>query len=161
MARAGTTNSIAFVSEKSRERAIELVRAGKAVSFISLAMGLGRNSLGRMLTHIEENLIHADFSTLRSDDQIAVTWYKRFAEARAEEGMALEAKVATGGAEWKRDAWLLERRHAYAYGDQSKLELTGADGGPVSVSAAIVQLPARDLEAESGPSDDVSEEPGE
>lgn len=161
MARSGPTNSIAFITEAKREQAIELAEKGHAITFISLAIGLATTTLPRVIRHIEEELLFADFATLRSDDQIAVTWYRRFAEARAKEGMALETKIATGGVEWKRDAWLLERRHSYAYGSQNKLEVSGPEGGPVNVSAAIIQLPARDLAPQCWPADGVPEEPSE
>lgn len=160
--RSGRDIVIATISHERRELAIELVRKGHAITFISRKIGIGRDSLRRLINHIEDKLLLADPAQLRSDEKIALEWYQRFADAWAEEGMELERKVAAATTPiWNRDAWLLERRHPHAYGNRNAVELTGAEGGPVNVTASIIELPARDVDPEPGPADAVPEEPGE
>jgi hypothetical protein len=43
---------------------------------------------------------------------------------------------------WKRDAWMLEKLDPEHFGTR-RVEVTGADGGPVQVQAQIVVVPAR------------------
>lgn len=72
--------------------------------------------------------------------------YPEFAEAvEAAAGAAVTAcmakiqKAATEGS-WQASAWILERRHPDRYG-RTRVELTGAEGGPVAVAANVVVVP--------------------
>lgn len=53
--------------------------------------------------------------------------------------MAKIQKAATEGS-WQASAWILERRHPDRYG-RTRVELTGAEGGPVAVAANVVVVP--------------------
>lgn len=72
--------------------------------------------------------------------------YPEFSEAvESASGQAVAAcmakiqKAATEGS-WQASAWILERRHPDRYG-RTRVELTGAEGGPVAVSAHVVIVP--------------------
>lgn len=72
--------------------------------------------------------------------------YPEFAEAvESASGQAVTAcmakiqKAATEGS-WQASAWILERRHPDRYG-RTRVELTGAEGGPVAVAANVVVVP--------------------
>lgn len=53
--------------------------------------------------------------------------------------MAKIQKAATEGS-WQASAWILERRHPDRYG-RTRVELTGAEGGPVAIAANVVVVP--------------------
>jgi hypothetical protein len=53
--------------------------------------------------------------------------------------MAKIQKAASEGS-WQASAWILERRHPDRYG-RTRVELTGAEGGPVAVAANVVVVP--------------------
>ena len=59
--------------------------------------------------------------------------------------MAKIQKAATEGS-WQASAWILERRHPDRYG-RTRVELTGAEGGPVAVAAQVVVIPQLDGDA--------------
>jgi transposase-like protein len=72
--------------------------------------------------------------------------YPEFAEAvESASGQAVTAcmakiqKAATEGS-WQASAWILERRHPDRYG-RTRVELTGAEGGPVAIAANVVVVP--------------------
>jgi len=72
--------------------------------------------------------------------------YPEFAEAVEEAAgqavvanMAKIQKAATEGS-WQASAWILERRHPDRYG-RTRVELTGAEGGPVAIAANVVVVP--------------------
>jgi transposase-like protein len=72
--------------------------------------------------------------------------YPEFSEAvESASGQAVTAcmakiqKAATEGS-WQASAWILERRHPDRYG-RTRVELTGAEGGPVAISANVVVVP--------------------
>lgn len=80
---------------------------------------------------------------------------------RVEQGWGLKeahwiGKLQTGtGKDAGRWQWLLERHFPEEYKGTQRVELTGADGGPVATVAKVVLLPP--LEGDDG---DVAETPG-
>lgn len=90
---------------------------------------------------------------------------------RIEQGWGLKeahwvGKLQSGtGKDSSRWQWLLERHFPEEYKGTQRVELTGADGGPVATLAKVVMLPALELEnderaggdlaAERGPADGV------
>lgn len=78
---------------------------------------------------------------------------RQYAEARADRVQQLIAVIEEGAraydagpghvkADWKAAAWLLEKGEPLLFGSRAKVEVTGADGGPVAVSASVVIVPA-------------------
>lgn len=59
-------------------------------------------------------------------------------EARLE---AMRLAPSKGG-DWKREAWLLERLHPKEFGQLTKTQISGPDGGPVQTQASVVIVPA-------------------
>lgn len=91
---------------------------------------------------------------------------------RVEQSLGLQeghwiGKLQSGqGKDAARWQWLLERKFPEEYKATQRMELTGADGGPVATMARVVMLPALELEgddersgggvaAERGPSNRV------
>lgn len=80
--------------------------------------------------------------------------YPEFSEAvESASGQAVTAcmakiqKAATEGS-WQASAWILERRHPDRYG-RTRVELTGAGGGPVAVSAHVVVVPQMEADPQT------------
>lgn len=53
---------------------------------------------------------------------------------------AMRVPVAKGG-DWKREAWLLERLHPKEFGQLTKTQISGPNGGPVQTQASVVIVP--------------------
>ena len=89
--------------------------------------------------------------------------YLAFSEAvRAAEAEGLLENVRrireAGRRDWRAAAWLLERRHKKAYGQQ--VAITGEEGGPVEIGVRFVDY-RTGLAAPTGGSGDDSDPPGE
>ena len=67
------------------------------------------------------------------------------ARAKSELGLVQEVRAA---ADWKAQAWLLERRHVNEWG-RRRLEVTGADGGPITLAQLDKQMRDDDEHARS------------
>jgi hypothetical protein len=69
-------------------------------------------------------------------DQAFVDFFEtvKQAEGKAAVGWLAKIEVAANDGNWQAAAWKLERRYPGEYGRQ-RIELTGKDGGPVTVKA--------------------------
>jgi len=62
------------------------------------------------------------------------------AETRAETDLVAVVK-AKAIEDWHAAAWILTHRHDHHWGNTTKTELTGKDGGPVQVSGPVIMVP--------------------
>lgn len=156
MARSGPNNMIASLSIDHRQLAIDLAREGHPLGVIAKSIGRSGGKMHRALREIEEKYLDQPRGDLRDDDRIAVEWYLEFTAAQAEHAIKIKNQLSVAGPEWKRDAWVLEKVHPYAYGASSRHELSGPDGGPIETHATVaIYLPELD---DAG--DSLASEPG-
>lgn len=63
------------------------------------------------------------------------------------DGTKLEERTETTGGNWQAAAWLLERRHTADFGRQTKLEVSGPEGGPIQVDESAEARISEKLDA--------------
>lgn len=88
----------------------------------------------------------------RADDPDADPIYSEFSEAfrRARataEADAVRLIVEAGRKEWRALAWFLERSFPEHYGKRTKTELTGAQGGPITLAGLEALMGVGDPDA--------------
>lgn len=62
-------------------------------------------------------------------------------------GVTTTERTETVGGLWTAAAWLTERRHTQDYGRQTKMEISGPDGGPIQVDDSAEARISEKLEA--------------
>ena len=141
----GRPRAIPRVPVELRTKVIELARAGHALEVVAEYLDIGRSTLFGALARAEEARERRNAGEeLSPDDQAELDFCSVLRSVRAEVAMKHETKQQAGGPDWKASAWLLERRYPDVYSARSKTEITGADGGPVNINAAVVILPELD-----------------
>lgn len=74
------------------------------------------------------------------------TFARACAKARhAHVAMRLEA-IESGGGDWKRQAWLLERLEPTLFAPTTRTQISGPEGGPVQTQSSVVVVPAIDVD---------------
>lgn len=75
-----------------------------------------------------------------------LTFAREVAQARhAHIAMRLEA-IESGGGDWKRQAWLLERLEPTLFAPTTRTQISGPEGGPVQTQSSVVVVPAIDVD---------------
>jgi hypothetical protein len=118
-------------NEERAEKLLQAVRGGNYLETAARYAGLSYHTLRRWV--------------LKADDPDAPPEYREFKEAlekaRADAEVASLAKIQKAGSEgaWQASAWFLERSWPERWGkrETNRIELVGADGGPVKVVAGI------------------------
>ena len=107
-------------------------------------VGVHPTTLGQWIRRGEE-LSGKDEGELDNDERLFVELYNEVRKARSMSEMrAVERIRQAGERDWKANAWFLERTATSRWGRTERLELTGAEGGAIEVSAEAVE---RKLEA--------------
>lgn len=109
-----------------QERIVSALRAGNYMDTAAQYAGIGESTLHRWI------------ATGREEDAPEI--YKEFREAveraRAEaevRNVHLIQQAAQGGT-WQAAAWFLERSHPGKWGRREKVEMSGPDGGPITLT---------------------------
>ena len=85
----------------------------------------------------------------KGDGPKARTPYKEFrdavqaAKAEAEARMVMVIQRAANDGSWQAASWYLERTQQNKYGKQNRLEVTGAENGPIKMDLSIDELETR------------------
>lgn len=164
----GRPRAIARVPEGKRAKVVELARKGRPLDLIADYLGISRETLRNATTRAREALARQEAGeTLSDEDASELAFVAALHVARAERSFELQDGVEAGGgkdgADWRALAWSLERMQPEVFGTRSKTEISGPEGGPVSVHAAVVVLPPLDdagsaVAAEPRTADSVSGE---
>jgi len=118
-------------NEETTTRLITALRSGNYRRVSCKYAGIHYNTLLAWLAKAEEPDAPPEY--LEFSDAVEK------AEAEAEiHDIALIRQAATGG-QWQAAAWIRERKNPERWGrrDASKIELTGADGGPVDMRVSL------------------------
>ncbi len=114
------------LTDESAARFVEAVGLGATYELAARYAGFDDSTFRRYISDDRP-----EFQAFR-----AAVW-----QAEAEGVQALLARIHTAAAtDWRPAAWILEHRHPKDYGRQ-RLEVTGADGGPVQPLAQVILLP--------------------
>lgn len=85
----------------------------------------------------------------KGDGPKARTPYKEFreavqaAKAEAEARMVMVIQRAANDGSWQAASWYLERTQQNKYGKQNRVELTGAQNGPIKLDMTVDELESR------------------
>lgn len=94
---------------------------------------------------IHEETLYAWLRSAASGDEPFLSFSEALQKADAEAEARLTAQVLRGGRDWTSAAWWLERRRRADYGRIERMEVSGANGGPIV--NAIAPITAADLAA--------------
>lgn len=120
------------VTDENIERLLKGLRLGMTRRAASGYAGFSKTTLYRMLEH---------------DDGTLVTAMEK-AEAEAEATYsAIVARAAEEPKNWTAAAWWLERRHPEDYAKRERVEMTGADGGPIDTRDLSAAIPDHERQA--------------
>jgi len=106
------------------ERIAKLIAEGNYVEVACSAVGIGKTTYYRWLQHGEQaqSGVYRDFwNAIKKAEAEAETKYTGVIRDAANEG------------NWTAAAWWLERRYPDRWGKRDKMELTGKDGGAVTL----------------------------
>lgn len=104
------------------------IAAGNYVSVACKASGVSQRTYYFWLQTAQSNpdSVYGEFAALVD---------KAFAAAEAANIHTIRKAAATS---WQAAAWLEERKHPDRWGQRSRTEVTGVDGGPIQVTAAAL-----------------------
>lgn len=135
------------LTPEAQERICQAIRLGATYEHAAQRGGIGYSTLRDWVLRGEAELDRvADNprASIRADELIYVEFSEALKEAESDGILANLAhirKAAQGDEDnrpqWQAAAWLLERRHPNIYGRRvvdSRVELTGKDGGPVKIT---------------------------
>ena len=107
------------------EKLTQAIRLGATYKLACDYAGISEDTFARWREQ------HADFADIiqKAEGTAAVGWLAK-----------IEAAASDGN--WPAAAWKLERRYPEMYGRQ-RVEMTGAEGGPIATEITIRQVPAR------------------
>lgn len=116
------------LTPERQTKIVNAIRAGAYMETAAAASGIDRITL-----HL----------WLKKGNKYPGTIYSAFADAvheamaQAEMRDVLTISKAAGDGDWRAAAWRLERKFPGRWGQTTKTELTGRDGGPVQVSGNV------------------------
>jgi transposase len=118
------------LTEDAQERIISALKAGNYMDTAAQYAGVDESTLHRWIARGKE-----EDSGLYYEFRKAVEKARAEAEAR---NVHLIQTAAQGGT-WQAAAWFLERSHPGKWGRREKVEHSGPDGGPITLSG-LAQL---------------------
>ena len=120
------------VTDDNIERLLKGLRLGMTRRAAAGFAGFSKTTLYRMLE--------------QDDGTLGTAMEKAEAEAEATYS-AIVARAAEEPKNWTAAAWWLERRHPQDYGKRERVEMTGANGGPIDTRDLSAALSDHEREA--------------
>ena len=123
------------LTPEKHTKIVELIRAGNYAETAATITGIGTATYYTWMT--------------KGDGPKARTPYKEFreavqaAKAEAEARMVMVIQRAANDGSWQAASWYLERTQQNKYGKQNRVELTGAENGPLKLDLTVDELESR------------------
>lgn len=111
-----------------QEKIINAIRAGAYIETAAAAAGINKTSL---------------YAWLKKGERYPGTIFSAFADAvnaalaQAEMRDVLAISKAAGEGDWRAAAWRLERKFPGRWGQTTRTQISGPDGGPVQVNTNV------------------------
>lgn len=123
----------------------DVIKAGHSDRQACRECDVGKTAFYRWLNEaqIELDRIEKEGGQVRTERELHVTLLKAYEKATAEAMAGPVALIQKHSLkDWRAASWFLEKRFPQEWGEVRRVELTGADGGPIEL------MPARLLIAE-------------
>jgi len=133
------------LDERRQERLLEALRAGNYIETACAYAGVSKSSF---YNYLAQGRKARDIADPTDQDKWAMELLDAVEKARADaeiRNVHLIQQAAQGGT-WQAAAWFLERSMPQKWARREKVEMSGPDGGPITLAGLAELMNVRDRE---------------